>query len=653
MRFFNALARLFGPANQRNRRATVAMMTALSMPIFVGSTGLTVDIGLWFAQKTALQAATDAGAMKAARDLAENAATPNATLQADAISEANAASSNQFNLNTSDLSITLLSDNKTQTDNRKVQVSAFVPGLGFFGNFAKIVNIPPSIIRATSVAGISYSLISNQATCYAFDSYTYLYSTGFGTIDTSHSAGIDPFKCGTPPAPPAAYDAYCGGGILNCSLDLLGLGNKLLPMAFQIKPNGTPGGLAVPLSSVVGTLSNLLLGTGYGTGAGPTVFGQGSASCPGNVCTIPAGVYNGGLVIGPGVSINFTKSGGSDYFLIENGNLVISTQDALAPSNDSNAVFFLGGATPGAYVAETQEQFNLAALSSGALQFTSAATFSSSSLLGAQTSAPLSSMAYAQSQATSNGLLSLLGLPGGNLLGTNLESVTSECPQAVSTCTTPVNQAAIFQWSLLPSLNSVLSTLTSAVPNLPVTSLLISSGETSTTTIHSGITVANGVPTDWEQDEVATSSLNNTPSPVQSVVNLVNGLLNLLGNLFGAPNTTTLVSNVINDITGSATTLNPQTSASGVFAGQTSNGAPTCASATPVFNASIPSTYGPVFNNLLDTSSSPNGQSVAISTTDTIAICGTSQIANLQPISPGQVIVASTAGGASTIALQQ
>ena len=129
MRLFNALASLILSSDHRRRRATVALMTALAMPLFVGSTGLTVDIGLWFAQKTALQAATDAAAMKAARDLAENAATTTATLQSDAVSAANAASATQFNLNSNDLSIQVVS-NPNQTDNRAVEVAAFVQGLG-------------------------------------------------------------------------------------------------------------------------------------------------------------------------------------------------------------------------------------------------------------------------------------------------------------------------------------------------------------------------------------------------------------------------------------------------------------------------------------------------------------------------------------------
>ncbi len=33
--------------------------------------------------------------------------------------------------------------------------------------------------------------VSTQGTCYSVDSYTYLYSTGFGTLHSAHSSGIE------------------------------------------------------------------------------------------------------------------------------------------------------------------------------------------------------------------------------------------------------------------------------------------------------------------------------------------------------------------------------------------------------------------------------------------------------------------------------
>jgi Flp pilus assembly protein TadG len=608
----------------RSRRAGIAVMTALSLPVILATGGFTVDVGIWDGQQTALQAATDAAAVKAARDLAINPATTAATLAADALAAANAASAQQFNLTSASLTVSQLADA------RQVQVSAAIPAQHFFSQ----VLFPTAVtIRAAATAGIAYSTISSQATCYAIDSYTYLYSTGFGTIDTSHSSGIDPFKCGTPPTAPAAYNAYCGGGVLGCSLDVLGLGNTLLPFAFQIGPNGGPGGITPILGTVTQTLSNLLGGAqGGGT---PLILNQGSSLCPGNVCTIPAGVYNGGITFGPGLTINFQPSGTNNTFLIENGNLVINTQDTLQNS-DPSAVFYMGGVTPGAYVAATQVQVNTAAINSGAITLTSKATLASSSLIGTQTSAPLSSMPAAQQDALSAGLLSVLGLPGQNLVGTNFISVIATCPSATSTCTNPNTQPAMFQSTIIPSL----ALLQQLVPGLTAAQLLSAEGESSTTTITSGVTLGNGVPTDWKQQETATSTLTNTVQTLPAALSS----LGLSGLLYGG-----LIQGIINAIAPNETASQSYAS-SGVFAGQTSQAAPSCAGQPVLYSQTITPSFGPGFTDILNTAGM-SGATGAVTTTDTITVCGTAQVASITPITPGTTIVASTAGGASTIAL--
>jgi Flp pilus assembly protein TadG len=608
----------------RDRRAGIAIMTALSLPVIVAAGGLTVDVGIWDGQQTALQAATDSAAVKAARDLAENPATTLATLQADAIAAANAASAQQFNLTTASLQVSQL------TDVRQVKVNAAIPAEHFFSQ----VLFPSAVtIRASSTAGIAYNTISSQATCYAVDSFTYLYSTGFGTIDTSHSSGIDPYKCGTPPTAPAAYNAYCGGGVLGCNLDLLGLGNILLPFALQIGPNGGPGGTAPILATVVQTLNNLL-GGAQGSGT-MLVLNQGSPLCPGNVCTITAGVYNGGITFGPGLAINFQPSGTNNTFLIENGNLVINTQDTLQ-NNDPSAVFFMAGATPGAYVAATQVQVNTAPVNTGAITLTSNATFSSSSLIGTQTSAPLSSMPAAQQDALSAGLLSILGLPGQNLVGTNFISVIATCPAATSTCTNPNTQPATVQSTLIPSV----ALLQQIVPNLTLAQLLSAEGENSTTTITSGVTFGNGVPTDWTQQETATSTLTNTVQTLPSVLNN----LGLSGLLYGG-----LVQGVLNLIAPNET-ASQSFASNGIFAGQTSQGTPSCAGQPVLYSQTITPNFGPGFTDILN-SAGMSGATGAVSTTDTVTVCGAAPVASIAPITAGTTIVASTAGGASTITL--
>jgi Flp pilus assembly protein TadG len=608
----------------KSRRAGIAVMTALSLPVIIAAGGFTVDVGIWDGQQTALQAATDAGAVKDARDLAINPATTQATLAADALAAANAASAQQFNLAAGNLTVTQLADT------RQVQVSAAIPAEHFFSQvlFPNAVNI-----RASSTAGIAYSTISSQATCYAVNGYTYFYSTGFGTIDTSHTSGLDSFKCGAPPTVPAAYNVYCGGGVLGCSLDVLGLGNTLLPFAFQIGPNGGPGGATPVLATVVQTLTSLLGGV---TGSPAMLtLNQGSALCPGNVCTVTAGVYNGGITFGPGLTIAFEPSGSSNVFLIENGNLVINTQDTLE-NTDPSAVFFMGGANPGAYVAATQVQINTAPINNGAIILTSKSTFTSSSLIGTQTSAPLSAMAAAQQDALTNGLLSTLGLPGQNLVGTNFISVVATCALATSTCPSPSTQPPLIQNTPIPSLGL----LGALVPNLTLTQLLSAEGETSTTTITSGDAFANGVATDWSQQETATSTLTNTLQTLPSALNN----LGLSGLLYGG-----LVQGVLNLIAPSET-ASQSIAASGVFTGQTSQGTPSCSGQPTLYTQTITPAYSPGFTDILN-SAGQNGATGAFTTTDTVTVCGTSPLASITPITPGTTIVASTAGGASTITL--
>ena len=124
------------------------------------------------------------------------------------------------------------------------------------------------------------------------------------------------------------------------------IGGALMPVAFQVEPAGTvpdntAGPVTMVLSSVLATIPSLLGGmTGTSTGT-PATFRQGSASCPSNVCTITAGTYPGGIVIGPGVTFNFAANGTGatkNYFVLLNGNLVISTQARLG-SGSNNFTF--------------------------------------------------------------------------------------------------------------------------------------------------------------------------------------------------------------------------------------------------------------------------------------------------------------------------
>jgi Flp pilus assembly protein TadG len=609
----NRLAMLCLSNAPRHRRAGIALMVGLASPALIGVTGFAVDASFWVTQHTSLQTATDAAAVKAARDLATTPAISATTLAADALSAANQAVPGQITLTATQISVTQL------PDTRQVKVAATIQGTKFF---SQIYYPFPVNITASSTAGIAYPLVSTQATCFSADGYNYLYSTGFGAIDTAHSAGLDSFKCGSAPTIPAVYDSYCGGGVLGCSLDLLSAGNFLVPFAIQIGATQTSGGAPVLLTPITNTLTALLGGTSA-TGGTMTFIGPGSSYCKGTNCTIPAGVYNGGLTIQAGVTATFDPGN----FIIENGNLAISTQASIVKNT---ATFYFGGARPGGFVEYSQVVVNTAPLNSGTIQFTSNATFTSSSIIGTQTSSPLSVAPFAQGYANTQGLLSLLGAPGQNLIGTNFISAIGVCPQAASTCANPLYQAAITQAALLPSLN-VLKTLLSSTQ---IANLISSQGETSNSSITSGITYANGVPTDWIQADSVTSTLSTTPGLAQT-------LLNLLG--LGALST--------------PQTASQTTTAIGTFAGQTSSPISSCTGLPSLYSATLPPPLAPIsagFTDILQTSGQ-NGATGYNTMTDSIVICGTTpaNITSITPLTANTPLVSSTAAGASTISLLQ
>jgi Flp pilus assembly protein TadG len=614
----------------RHRRAGVALMVGLTSPVLIGMTGFAVDASFWVSQHTTLQTATDAAAFKAARDLATTPSTSAATLASDALAAANQAVAGQMTLTASDITVSQL------TDDRQVKVTASVAGDRFFSQ----VYYPfPVTITTSSTAGVAYPLVSNQATCFAADSYMYLYSTGFGTFDTAHSAGLDSFTCGSAPNPPAVYNSYCGGGVLGCSLDILNAGNVLLPFAIQIEPSGgTYNSAGLLLTPVIATLGNLLTGSSYAGGGTMTYVGPTSSGCSNNSCTIRPGVYNGGLTIESGVTANFA----SGTYLIENGNLAISTQ---AKINQNNAIFYFSGASPGGYVQYSQVIVNTAPLNAGSIEMTSNANFSSSSIIGTQTSSPLSVAPYAQSYASTQGLLSTLGLPGQNLAGTNFVSAIGVCPHAASTCASPQNQSAITQSTIIPSLSG----LATLLPALTPADLILGQTESSLTSVTSGVTYANGVPTDWFQADTATSTLANTHETSTSSVLSLLGLSNLLS---------PVVSPILNPILAAiapSVTNTQATSASGTFAGQTSTGAPSCAGGQPIlYSGPLISTFGAGATDILQTAGS-NGGTTNLAMSDSIIICGTtpSGISSITPLGSGSQLVSSTAAGASALYLLQ
>ena len=466
----------------QDRKAAISLTVGLLAPLLVGAVAFAVDAGLWISQHTALQTATDAAAMKGARDLRANPTITSAALTSDALAAATAAAPNILKtVVDSTTGNTALSPNSNQTFNvtqpteNEVKVSASISGDIFF---SRVLSLFPGAQGAFSLAIGASSTAGLPATCYSMDSYSYLFSTDLGAIDTAHSSGIDSYSCGgSPPSPPTSYVAY--GGVLGNSLGSLaaGLVDQLLPFAITIEPNSPPptspstlpifDTVVAPVLQTVTNLTSLLTGDGA----------NGSMTCSNNVCTVTAGVFPGGLTI-PGtvstpVTVNFiADSYGNNTFQIQNGDLVIPTSDTV---NANNATFYFDGTTPGGLVEATQMQITTP-INTGAVVVTSTTTFTSNSLVGTQTSAPISAYPYVHTYESnqgllpsvslngSNGVLSFLGMPAGNLVGTNFVSVLATCPQATSTCNAPsIQTPPTTQQTLIPSLSGAVASTVSSL----------------------------------------------------------------------------------------------------------------------------------------------------------------------------------------------
>ena len=646
----------------QDRKAAISLTVGLLAPLLVGAVAFAVDAGLWISQHTALQTATDAAAMKGARDLSANPTITSATLTSDALAAAAAAAPNTLKtVIDSTTGNTALGPNSNQTFNvtqptaTEVKVTASISGDVFF---SRVIDLLPGASSAFSVAIGASSTAGLPATCYSMDSYSYLFSTGLGAIDTAHSSGIDLYSCGgSPPSPPISYVAY--GGVLGTSLGSLaaGLVDQLLPFAITIEPNSPPpppSASTLPIfdtvvAPVVQTVTNL---TGLLVGDGATASNH-SIACSNNICTVPAGVYSGGLTL-PGtvsapVTVNFVAdSYGNNTFQIQNGDLIIPTSDTV---NANNAIFYFDGTTPGGLVETTQQQITTP-INTGAIVLTSSAIFSSNSLVGTQTSAPISAYPYINTYESNqgllpsvslngrNGALSFLGMPAGNLVGTNFVSALATCPQATSTCNTPsIQTPPTTQQTLIPSLSgTVASTVSSLetflnVRSIPIIALLTSNeGEVSTTTITSAATFINGQPNNWWQQESENSALTNT---TQTVTPLLNYL--------GLPNNfiTDTIASALNTITSllealglqSPGTTSPSYANSGNYPGQSSSASSTpstsasansCSGQTMLYNKQITPSFSPNFSDVLDSggANNPNGTNGKLTMTNTFTVCG-------------------------------
>lgn len=387
----------------RDRRAAVAVIVALTAPVIVGFSALSVDVTYWYGTHEALQTAADAGALAAARLGTIN----QAALQAVAANAANAATGDQFKFTPGSASFIVAPS--TSPNGVNVAVTAAAPGDKFLSS---VVYSGTPILQASAVAALQGNYTPPpSATCFSSISYTYVTPNGDG-VGFTHVAGVDPVDCGNTSLiqPLTGFAQGQSGTVQDLPIRLNDNGGVLpAPGLTTNRPSYVPGcsasydpsnptaSASAPSSVVANEVQTFFgpatlvqsAGGGWGGWSGgdggyqqsavysfaPIVVGPGSSFCDAaNLCTIPAGAYCGGLQIDPGVTLDFVANQGTDQFQILDGNLLMSTSDAFGPSNDPNAAFFFGGSQIGNLILDTQTTIYSGGLQNGVLVFTSSMT---------------------------------------------------------------------------------------------------------------------------------------------------------------------------------------------------------------------------------------------------------------------------------------
>jgi Flp pilus assembly protein TadG len=134
-----------GMPGLRQRRGTVAVMTALALPALLGAAGMAIDMGVWYREAERLQIAADAGALGAARLLSAQTST-NSTYQAAALLEVNAVTGGGLTIGTLTTPVIV----SVAADYSKVTVTLTTTPVSYF---AGAVGVTPSTMTASATAG--------------------------------------------------------------------------------------------------------------------------------------------------------------------------------------------------------------------------------------------------------------------------------------------------------------------------------------------------------------------------------------------------------------------------------------------------------------------------------------------------------------------
>jgi Flp pilus assembly protein TadG len=186
-RFAGALNRLRTLRKRlADRRAAAALVVALSLPMLLGVTGLSVDVGYWFQQQETLQSAVDAAALAAATADAKYGYTTATGVEPFALAAANKASNNQFGLTSTSLTVTA-GNAGTEADGQTVTgftVTGQIPRASFFSP----ANIPTIAAGNESASARADVVSTPQPYCVITTNTTAaesIYANGSSQIESS------------------------------------------------------------------------------------------------------------------------------------------------------------------------------------------------------------------------------------------------------------------------------------------------------------------------------------------------------------------------------------------------------------------------------------------------------------------------------------
>lgn len=300
---------------RRDRRAAIAVMTAIVLPVLIGFTGLAVDVGIWYRERARLQIAADAAAIAAAHAYFAGDTTPS-DLQAVALASALAATNGQLigTLNgTNSVAIGTYPTGAALPTGVTVTLTATAERY-----FTQILATGPVVISARATAGLAPENACVLALTNA--NTTGISVTGSAVVNSpncsmfSDAAGSSSGTvCGSANITAAGFAAV-GGISVGCSASV----------SADQQTNQSP--LTNPLAYLKAPTPQ--------TCASQNNFG------PGYVNLSP-GTYCGGLTINANTQVNFQPG----TYIITDGNFKLNGNTTILSAD--GVTFYLGGSTPG------------------------------------------------------------------------------------------------------------------------------------------------------------------------------------------------------------------------------------------------------------------------------------------------------------------